>query len=111
MRRLFRFLFSIVLALSLTACQQTVSPPSSQQGQRESTAESSSPVPEKLSAPAPVQSVSGPVVSSQPESDSSEEPSSQQEENPMSTARKFNFVTKTVLLNSGYEMPINGLAE
>ena len=113
MRRLFRFLFSIVLALSLTACQQTVSSPGSQQGQRESTAESSSPVPEKepdkLSAPAPVQSVSGPVVSSQPESDSSEEPSSQQEENPMSTARKFNFVTRTVLLNSGYKMPINGL--
>lgn len=48
------------------------------------------------------------VVSEKAES-KSESKSERREENPLKNNTQFDFETKTVTLNSGYEMPIYGL--
>lgn len=84
MKKLFCMVLTLALALSLTACGQTENNTSGSQD-----------------------SVSSPQSVAQEEKNS--DVAMPTEEDPMKNDITFNFETKTVMLNSGYEMPINGL--
>lgn len=84
MKKLFCMVLTLTLALSLTACGQT---------------ENNTSVSEDL--------VSSPQSGEQEEKNS--DAAIPMEEDSMKNDITFNFETKTVMLNSGYEMPINGL--
>lgn len=107
MRRYLCKLMAVCLILSLYGCQQSVS--SDDQSVLNDTVSDINNA-DEISTPVDVEGIYDEVSQLPSETESpteaTEKPSIKEEE---TMSVEFNFETKTVLLNSGYEMPINGI--
>lgn len=93
MKRLFNLMLSGLLILSLSACGK--------QSEMEQSGQS------KNAEPIEQTTISQMEETTEPATDT--EPTQEQEDHVLTGDISFNFETKTVMLNSGYEMPIYGI--
>lgn len=93
MKRLFNLVLSGLLILSLSACGKQSEMEQSGQSKNAELIEQTT--------------ISQTEETTEPATDT--EPTQEQEDHAMTGGISFNFETKTVMLNSGYEMPIYGI--
>lgn len=93
MKRLFNLVLSGLLILSLSACGKQSEMEQSGQSKNAESIEQTT--------------ISQTAETTEPATDT--EPTQEQEDHAMTGDISFNFETKTVMLNSGYEMPIYGI--